>query len=53
MIILDRYEELMGDADPDLRALWVWHQVEEVEHGAVAFDFYEPCIQMISGIAGS
>ncbi|MDB3986250.1 metal-dependent hydrolase [Pseudomonadales bacterium] len=40
MIILDRYEELMGDADPDLRALWVWHQVEEVEHGAVAFDFY-------------
>lgn len=40
MIILDRYEELMAEADPDLRALWVWHQVEEVEHGAVAFDFY-------------
>ena len=40
MIILNRYEELMGDADPTLRALWVWHQVEEVEHGSVAFDFY-------------
>ena len=40
MIILNRYQELMGDADPVIRALWVWHQVEEVEHGAVAFDFY-------------
>jgi len=40
MIILDRYKELMEHADPVLRALWVWHQVEEVEHGAVAFDFY-------------
>tara|TARA_R110002072_G_scaffold64_1_gene296 strand:- start:2477 stop:3373 length:897 start_codon:yes stop_codon:yes gene_type:complete len=41
LIILDRYEELMADADPVIRALWVWHQVEEVEHGAVAFEFYE------------
>lgn len=41
IIILDRYEELMADADPVIRALWVWHQVEEVEHGAVAFEFYE------------
>ncbi len=41
MIILNRYEELMGEADPVIRALWVWHQVEEVEHGAVAFDFYQ------------
>lgn len=41
MIILNRYEELMGEADPRLRGLWVWHQVEEVEHGAVAFDFYQ------------
>ncbi len=41
MIILDRYAELMEDAEPHLRALWVWHQVEEVEHGAVAFDFYQ------------
>ena len=41
MIILDRYEEFMADAEPNMRALWVWHQVEEVEHGAVAFDFYK------------
>lgn len=41
LIILDRYQELMGDADPTLRALWVWHQVEEVEHGSVAFDVFQ------------
>ena len=40
LIILQRYQELMGEADPVMRAIWVWHQVEEVEHGAVAFDFY-------------
>ena len=40
MIVLDRYEEFMGCADPVIRALWVWHQVEEVEHGSVAFDAY-------------
>jgi predicted metal-dependent hydrolase len=41
LIVLDRYKELMEVADPTIRALWVWHQVEEVEHGAVAFDFYK------------
>jgi len=41
MIVLDRYDEFMADADPKMRALWVWHQVEEVEHGSVAFDFYQ------------
>ena len=40
MIVLNRYEEFMGRADPTIRALWVWHQGEEVEHGGVAFDFY-------------
>jgi len=40
MIILENYQTWMKDADPVLRALWVWHQVEEVEHGAVAFDVY-------------
>lgn len=41
MIILNRYEDLMQEADPTIRALWVWHQVEEVEHGGVAFDFFK------------
>ncbi len=41
MIVLNRYQELMANADPTIRALWIWHQVEEVEHGAVAFDFYK------------
>lgn len=40
MIVLDRYEEFMGKADPTIRAMWVWHQIEEVEHGSVAFDAY-------------
>jgi len=41
MLILDNYEKWMHDADPIVRALWVWHQVEEVEHGAVAFEAYK------------
>lgn len=38
IIILDNYDRWMKDSDPVMKALWVWHQVEEVEHGAVAFD---------------
>ena len=34
-------EEVFRDADPVMRALFVWHAVEEVEHKAVAFDVYE------------
>jgi predicted metal-dependent hydrolase len=41
MIILDGYDKWMKDADPVIRSMWVWHQVEEVEHGAVAFDVYK------------
>lgn len=40
MIILDGYDKWMKDADPVLRSMWVWHQVEEVEHGSVAFNVY-------------
>ena len=41
MIILDNYKKWFADSDPVMKALWVWHQVEEVEHGAVAFDVYK------------
>ncbi len=40
MIILKGYKKWMLDADPVLRSVWLWHQVEEVEHGSVAFDVY-------------
>ena len=41
MIILQNYDKWFADSDPVLKALWVWHQVEEVEHGAVAFEVYQ------------
>jgi predicted metal-dependent hydrolase len=40
MVVLGDYDALMGDADPVIRSMWIWHQVEEVEHGAVAFELY-------------
>ena len=41
MIFLNNYEKWFADSDPTIKAMWVWHQVEEVEHGAVAFDVYQ------------
>lgn len=41
MIVLANYEKWMGDSDPTMKAMWVWHQVEEVEHGAVTFEVYK------------
>lgn len=41
LIILENYDKWLKDSDPSVKALWVWHQVEEVEHGAVAFDVYQ------------
>ncbi|MEG9861863.1 MAG: metal-dependent hydrolase [Parvularculales bacterium] len=40
LIILRNYDKWMADSHPVMKALWVWHQVEEVEHGAVAHDVY-------------
>ena len=41
LIILDNFHEWLEDADPVMKAMWVWHQVEEVEHGSVAFNLYK------------
>jgi predicted metal-dependent hydrolase len=41
LIILDNHNEWFADSDPVMKAMWVWHQVEEVEHGSVAFNVYQ------------
>jgi uncharacterized protein len=41
IIILENYKRWFADSEPVMKALWVWHQVEEVEHGAVAFEVYK------------
>lgn len=40
-IVLQNHDKWFADADPVVKAMWVWHQVEEVEHGAVAFEVYK------------
>lgn len=41
MIVLDGYDRWFKDSDAVFKALWIWHQVEEVEHGSVAFEVYQ------------
>lgn len=41
MVILQGYEKWFADSNPVMKAMWVWHQVEEIEHGSVAFDVYQ------------
>jgi predicted metal-dependent hydrolase len=41
MIVLENHDKWFKDADGVMKALWLWHQVEEVEHGAVAFEVYK------------
>lgn len=35
-----RYPEWLAGAEPQMRRLWSWHAVEELEHKSVAFDAY-------------
>ena len=40
-IILQNYKKWFADSDPVIKAMYVWHQVEEIEHGSVAFEVYQ------------
>lgn len=35
------YEGGDGDIHPDLRELWLWHALEELEHKSVSYEVYE------------
>jgi hypothetical protein len=35
-----RHPELLGAMHEDVRPLWLWHAIEELEHKSVAFDVY-------------
>jgi predicted metal-dependent hydrolase len=39
--LLASMDDQLADADPRMRALYLWHAVEEVEHKAVSWDVYE------------
>ncbi|MDB5860370.1 MAG: hypothetical protein JWQ76_4059 [Ramlibacter sp.] len=36
-----RNPDLLGDQDPRLKTLWLWHSAEESEHKNTAFDLYQ------------
>jgi predicted metal-dependent hydrolase len=36
-----RNPDLLGDRDPRLAMLWLWHSAEESEHKSTAFDIYQ------------
>lgn len=38
------HPEIMGDSEYQLRKLFEWHAVEEIEHKAVAFDVYKDVV---------
>jgi len=33
--------QVLGGIHPDVRPLWIWHAIEEIEHKAVAYDVYK------------
>ncbi len=43
--LLLKNPELLEQMDPRMRALWIWHAIEESEHKAVAFDVYQATVK--------
>lgn len=39
--LLLEHEALAQTLDPEMRTLWEWHAVEEIEHKSVAYDVYQ------------
>jgi predicted metal-dependent hydrolase len=39
--ILKNNLEIVQDMQPRIKAIWVWHAIEETEHKAVAFNVYQ------------
>jgi uncharacterized protein len=37
--------EVMETIDPEVRALAIWHMIEEIEHKAVSFDIFNAAVQ--------
>lgn len=44
-----RHPELLDDAAPAYRRLWMWHALEELEHKAVALDVLKQATPKLSG----
>ncbi|MDQ0323600.1 putative metal-dependent hydrolase [Pararhizobium capsulatum DSM 1112] len=44
-----RHPELLADAAPSYRRLWMWHALEELEHKAVALDVLKQATPKLSG----
>lgn len=41
---LNEHPEVFDSAPPEVRTLWVWHAIEEIEHKAVVFDVYDQVV---------
>ena len=40
-VVLENFEDYLDGAPDEMRALWCWHCVEEIEHKTVTFDVFQ------------
>lgn len=50
-VLLNHPELIPENAHPEMRAMWMWHAVEENEHKAVCYDVYQAVTQGPSAYA--